>query len=144
MVFGALMSAYVAIENPKREFLLLQIQAEVSATNLMAYRKSVVRYLEVNSTATGTISDASLAAFWLPGYTRDANWTNLISSNTLYVYSTAPTRGTLEVLSEKSNNSLLMGRKHDSNGRLISARGFDTGINLPAAIPNNAIVILGR
>jgi hypothetical protein len=145
LLFGALFSTYVAIETPKQDNLLKTAQADVSVTNLIAYRKAVLRYLEVNPSTTGTISDASLAAYWLPGYIRDANWTNVISGSTLYIYSTASvTRSTLDLLYVKSQNSAMIGRKHDTNGKLISANGFDTGVNLPAAIPSNAIVILGK
>lgn len=145
VLFGSLFSMYLAIETPKQDNLYKNVQADVSVTNLIAYRKAVIRYLEVNPAATGTVTDASLSAYWLPGYIRDANWTNVISGGTLFVYSTATvTRSTLDFLYVKSQKSSMIGRKHDTNGKLISANGFDTGINLPAAIPSNAIVILGK
>lgn len=145
LLFGALFSAYVAIETPKQDSLLKTAQADVSVTNLIAYRKAVLRYLEANPTTTGTVADASLASHWLPGYIRDANWSNVITGGTLYVYSTTTvTRSTLDLLYAKSQNSVMIGRKHETNGKLISANGFDTGINLPVAIPSNAIVILGK
>lgn len=145
MVFGALFASYVAIETPKQERLLTDVSADVSATNFMAYRNSVIDYLEVNPAATGNITDASLAPYWLTGYIRDANWSNLVSGGTLFVYSTAATTAnTKNFIYKKAKKSSLVGTKNAGTGRLQSVNGFDTGINLPAAIPNNAIVLLGK
>lgn len=136
---------YVAIDTPKKAEAVVIAKADVSATNFLSYRSAVRKYLQANPGATGVISDASLAAFWQLGYVRDANWTNLVDGGALYVYSTAPVEnGTLEAIWNRSSENALVGTKSPVNGNLRSFNGFDTGITLPAGIPNNAVVMMGR
>lgn len=144
--FGAIFMAYVAVDAPKKESSMVVLKADVSATNFVAYRRAVLRYLDANPGATGTISDASLATYWLPGYIRDAKWTNLVSGGALYVYSTSTDTApnTLDAIKSKSPENPLLGTKAAASGRLTSYNGFDTGITLPASIPNNVIVLMGR
>lgn len=144
-VFLALVTFYVSQDLPRKEAAQVAAVADVSATNLLAYRSAVQAFLVANPAATGTIDDASLAAHWLPGYVRRPEWTNLVASGTVFVYSTAVmSNGTVFSLREKSGESLLVGTKNTSTGRLQSATGIDTGINLPAAIPIGAVVMMGR
>lgn len=145
LFFGATVMAYTVIDAPKKEAAVMTIAADVDATNFMAYRRAVQAYLQINPSATGTVNDAALAGYWLPGYIRDPNWTNVIDNNSLYVYSTSVlASGTLEAMWKKSSENLLVGIKNSANGRLRSFNGFDTGIVLPLAIPNNAVVMMGR
>lgn len=144
-VFLALVTFYVGQDIPNKASVQRTAVADVSATNLLAYRAAVLAYLAANPSATGTISDANLAAHWLPGYTRRPEWTHLIASGTVFVFSSGVmNNGTAYSLREKSGESLLVGTKNTTTGRLQSATGVDTGINLPAAIPNGAVVMLGR
>lgn len=143
--FGAVFMAYVAVDSPKRQVEATTLAADVSATNFLAYRRAVQKYLQDNPSATGEITDTSLAGYWLQGYIRNTNWTNLVDGSALYIYaqsSVAPV--TLESLWSKSSDSALLGTKNPANGRLRSYNGFDTGITLPASIPNNAVVMIGR
>ena len=144
-VFLALVTFYVSQDLPRKEAAQVAAVADVSATSLLAYRAAVQAYLRANPAATGTITDAMLAPHWLPGYVRRPEWTNSVSSGTLFVYSIAVmNNGTVYSLREKSGESLLVGTKNTSTGRLQSATGIDTGINLPAAIPSGAVVMMGR
>lgn len=144
-LFASLFALYLTVQIPKEEKFSTEVAADVSATNFVAYRKAVQKYLEVNPGATGTISDASLTPYWLPGYIRDANWTNVISGGTLFVYSTTTLKhNTVNSIYNKSMKSSLVGTKDTGTGHLQSPNGFDTGVVLPAAIPNNALVILGK
>jgi hypothetical protein len=143
--FGAVIMYYTAIDVPAKEQAIQQVTADVSATNFIAYRKAVQKYLLANPSFSGTVSDTSLTAFWLPGYVRNPNWTNLVSGGTLYVFSTtAVSHGTIDAIRAMSGESVLFGTKSPTTGRLVAYNGFDTGIVLPAAIPNNAIVMMGR
>lgn|GEM_PF-4338980 len=143
--FGSLFAAYSAIQIPKEQIFTMQAAADISACNFMAYRVSVQKYLQSNPSATGTIPDSALSGYWLPGYIRDPNWSNLVSGGSLFVYSTnVPSQSLVEQVFERSNESFLIGRKNTLTGRLESARGLDTGVLLPASIPNNALVILGK
>lgn len=143
--FGAIFMAYTAADTPKKEAAMTRIAADVSATNFLAYRRAVQGYLAANPGAVGAIADASLGPYWLAGYIRDARWASMVDSGALYVYSsTAPVSNTLDALHQKSTENLLLGTKDAVTGRLKSYNGFDTGIPLPAGIPNNAIVMMGR
>lgn len=143
--FGAIFMAYVAVDTPQRESSMVVLKADVSATNFVAYRRALQRYLAANPGATGTITDGSLGPYWLPGYVRDPKWANAVIGGTLYVYSTSSAASnTLDALKSKSPENPLLGTKTPATGRLRSYNGFDTGIVLPAGIPNNAIVMIGQ
>lgn len=143
-VFLALVTYYVGQDIPRKEAVSVYATADVSATNFLAYRQAVRGYVAANPAATGTIDDAQLAAYWVPGYIRRAEWTNLVSGGTLYVFSsTVVPRGTVGSLSKKSSESILVGTKSATTGRLQSASGIDTGVNLPAAIAGGALVMMG-
>lgn len=143
-VFLALVVFYTGQDIPRKEAVSHAIGANVSATNFLAYRGALRAYLAVNPMASGSIDDAALTAFWLPGYIRNANWSNLVQGGKLYVYSTSiPEIGTAQQLFSMSNRSALVGTKNASTGRLIAGSGLDTGITLPAAIPDGAVVMLG-
>lgn len=143
--FGALFAAYSAAEIPKEQAFAMEAKADVEATNYIAYRKAVLKYLESNPSFTGVISDASLTPYYLPGYIRNPNWTNLVDGTTVYVYATtAPSNNVIDTVYKKSNESLLVGKKNSVSGNLQSMTGLDTGILLPVSIPNNALVILGK
>lgn len=145
VLFGSIFAAYSAMDIPQRQSQAIQIAADVSATNFIAYRKAVQQYLAANPATTGVIDDSALGPYWKPGYIRNATWTNLVSGNALYVYSNgAVAANTLDSLHQKSRENVLFGTKNASSGRLISYNGFDTGVNLPGSIPNNAIVMMGR
>lgn len=142
--FTALITLYTSFSIPKQVEQLNAATTDVSATNLMAYRTSVVNYLIANPAATGVVADVTLSAYWLPGYIRDANWTNVITGGALYIYSTAAVKPeTAYAVFKKSGKSALVGTKNAA-GHLNSAIGVDTGVVLPAAIPLNAIVIFGE
>lgn len=143
-LFVALISFYSVSMMSSDAEATTRITADSSAVNFMAYRNTVVKYYQANPAATGVIADATLAGFWYPGYIRDPNWTNLIVSGQLYVFSTVAVNPmVLDDLYSKSSNNVLLGTKNAVTGRLQSANGFDTGINLPAAIPNGAMVLMG-
>lgn len=145
LFFAAAVMVYTAVDTPAKQVAATTITGDVSTTNFLAYRRAVQGYLQANPSATGTIADADLAGYWLPGYIRNPNWTNVIVGSTLYIYSTAAVAPvTLETLWGKSSDNSLIGTKNPANGRLRSYNGFDTGITLPASIPNNAIVMIGR
>jgi hypothetical protein len=119
--------------------------ADAAATSLLAYRHTVVDFLNANPAFAGTVPDASLAFPW--GYRPDVRWTHLVQGGgTLYVYEAAPnpraTSQLLDQLHRKTLASFTVGR--NAAGTLVSANGFVTGIAVPAAVPNGAILIVGR
>lgn len=143
-VFLALVTFYTGQDMPRKEAVTSAVVSDVSATNFLAYRSAARAYLAANPGASGVIDDAALSPYWLPGYNRNPLWTNLVQGGTLFVYATAATeRGTVHRLFELTKRSVLVGTKNASTGRLMSGMGLDTGINLPAAIPDGAVVMIG-
>lgn len=119
--------------------------ADAGATSLLAYRQAVIDYLNANPTFTGTVPDASMTFPW--GYVRDPRWTNhVLSGGTLYVFEAAAysprTDQVLDQLYRKTMQSFSVGR--NSGGQLVGATGFSTGILVPAAVPNGALLIVGK
>lgn len=145
VVFGTALATYMVAELPERKAAEIELTADVSATNFIAYRAAVQKYLQDNSNATGTVSDAALTAYWVPGFQRNLPWTNVINGGALYIYSTTNyPPNTLDRLKKKSPHFQLLGTKNPNTGRLISYAGFDTGIDLPTSIPANALIMMGR
>lgn len=142
LVGAMLLAVSLAINVPAQEQQARTLTADVAATNFYAYRAAVINYLVANPGATGTIADGSLT--FLPGYIRDARWTNVIQGGTLFVYSTGTESiDSVTTIYQKGGNSLLIGKKAAS-GNLVGATGIDSGIALPAAIPAGAITIVGN
>jgi hypothetical protein len=144
-LFMALVAMYSVHTVPEQEQQMINARASVNATNFMAYRRALVDYVASNPTATGEVDDDELEPFYLPGYTRNTNWRNMVSGATIFVYSTEPMEKVTQYrIYEMSGNSLLVGHKNASTGRLVSITGMDTGVNVPAAIPNAAFVMMGN
>jgi hypothetical protein len=119
--------------------------ADAGATSLLAYREAVIDYLNANPGFTGTVPDSALSFGW--GYARDARWTNLVQvGSALYVYEKTPgsehTDQVLDQLYRKTVSSFMVGR--NAGGLLVSANGFATGVAVPAAVPNGAILMVGK
>jgi hypothetical protein len=91
------------------------------------------------------VPDASLSFPW--GYVRDARWTHLVlAGGALYVYEVSAnsprTDQMLDLLYRKTLSSFMVGR--NAGGTLVSANGLATGVAVPAAVPNGAILIFGK
>lgn len=143
--FVMIMTVYSAMNATQQDVARTNATADVSATNVIAYKASLVKYLNVNTTASGNIVDASLT---MPtGLVRDTNWTNSVVGGTLFVYEATPstTSNVLENIYAKTDKSIMVGRSNGTN--LINARGFNTGIAIPATtppIPTGSIVMVGK
>ena len=145
LFFIAMVSLLSALYVPEQEAKTTTAIADVGATSFLAYRESVIDYLNVTPGFTsGTVPDALLTPIW--GYQRDARWTNTVSGGTLYVYETAAnsanTAVLLDTLYRKTATSFTVGR--NNTGALISANGFATGMTVPATVPNGAILMIGK
>jgi len=142
--FVAMVSLLGALYVPAQQAQAAHAVADVGATSLLAYRESVINYLNATPGFTGTVPDASLTFTW--GYQRDPRWTNVISGGALYVYETVAnspnTSMMLDQLYQKTAKSFMVGR--NVSGVLVSANGFSTGVTVPAAVPNGAILIVGK
>jgi len=144
MFFIAMMSLLGALYVPAQQAQTVHAVADISATSLLAYRQSVIDFLNSNQGFSGTVPDSSLVFIW--GYQRDLRWTHTVSGGTLYVYeATANSPNTsllLDQLYRKTASSYMVGR--NVSGTLISANGFSTGITVPALIPNGTLLIIGK
>ncbi len=137
-----LTTSYIVLDERERTSQLVEVQGDVAATNFLAYREAVVKYLNANPTATGTIADGSLT--WSLGFIRNANWTHVISGGQLYVYSNAaPPAGMLQRVVSKTSGYLMVGVKNAS-GNLVSGTGSVITAALPGSIPVGALAFVGR
>lgn len=142
LFFIAMVSLAAAMHVPAQEARMVKAVANVGATSALAYRESVVNYLNANPSFSGTVPDSALTFLW--GHVRDPSWTNLVSGGALYVYETSPsnTPELLDELYRKTMASYMVGR--NAAGMLVSAKGFGTGVAVPVAVPNGAILIVGK
>lgn len=137
-----LTTSYIVLDERARTSQLMEVQGDVAATNFLAYREAVVRYLNVNPTATGTVADGSLT--WTLGYIRDTRWTHVITGGQLYVYSTgSPPAGMVQMVKSKTSGYLMVGLKNAS-GNLVNGTGSIITTTLPGSIPVGALVFVGR
>ncbi len=143
MFFVAIVSLALALHAPEQEAQVATAIADVGATSVLAYRVSVVDYLNSNASFVGTVPDSSLTPLW--GATRDSRWTNLVvAGGALYVYETSnnSSSGVISALYEKTGKSIYVGR--NMSGSLVSANGFASGITVPAGVPDGSITIFGK
>ena len=118
--------------------------ADAAATSFLAYRQGVIDYLNANPTFTGTVPDAVITFPW--GYVRDPRWTNLVpSGGTLYVFEASAhsshTDQVIDQLQRKALRSATVGR--NTAGRLVGATGL-VGLTVPAAVPEGALLMIGK
>ncbi len=143
LFFVAMLSLVMALQAPVQEAQVATAKADVVATSVLAYRLSVVDYLNSNSSFVGTVPDASVTPLW--GAVRDPRWTNLVvSGGGLYVFETSNNspQGVVGALYEKTGKSIYVGR--NTSGILVSSTGFATGITVPGGVPDGAITIFGK
>ncbi len=136
---------YTASEPAQKMEVQAKLVAEVAATNFLAYRNAVQRYLQANPSATGTIDNTALTPFFPLGYITDSRWSNTITSGIFHVYTVStPPPGLLNQVRARAQDDLLLGTKDATTGQLRAYSGLDTGIALPTSIATGAIVMLGR
>lgn len=143
--FLSMVALLGALYTPVQEEQANTALADAASTSFLAYRESVINYLNATPGFTGVVPDTSLTYLW--GYQRDTRWTNIVTvAGSLYVYeSTVNTPNTstmLDQLYRKTANSFMVGR--NASGSLVSANGFATGVTVSPAVPNGALVIAGK
>ncbi|WP_375122201.1 type IV pilus biogenesis protein PilM [Pseudomonas sp. LW8] len=113
--------------------------AEVKAVSdsLMLYRNFVASYAVANPTQTGSVSDASLS---LPNwYIRNPGFGNYISPGSSYVFYAQSLPGLVGHLAKRTESTNV---GVNQNGVLIAPNKINSGILLPAQIPNGAVVLV--
>jgi hypothetical protein len=145
LFFAAAAAGLAALYVPARQAAQELAAADAAATSLLAYREAVIDYLNAHPSFSGTVADASLVYPW--GYARDARWSHLVlAGGALYVYqasgSAAASAQLLERLHARTQRSWMVGRQ--SAGQLVSAGGVATGIAVPVAVPDGAVLFVGK
>jgi|SRR5581483_6788834 len=115
---------------------LLPYRTAALAANFLQYRNAVIEYVEQNPGFAGSVSTTTLVNGGLlpSGYRAIGNWTNQTASGQTVVYGSMPMDGVASVL-EQSDGDYSIGI--NNAGRLFSPLYGDTGITVPAYVPNN-------
>lgn len=122
-----------------------KIDAETFTGDMLGYRRAIIDFNTANPLFTGTVSSAQMAPYLLWGDSiTTVGLNNVITANNLYVwYTGTATTSQASLLLKKLGGSLLVGYKRSGNLWTIHNQTTDTGIALPATIPDNALVIVG-
>lgn len=106
--------------------------------NMLVYRNAVAKYATNNPLASGSIADSALG---LPTwYRKHASLGNYISTGRTYVFYTGGDLPGLVGSLHAKTESAAVGV--NSSGALTTPTRGDTGIALPAGVPNQAVVLL--
>lgn len=140
--FAAMVALATVLHVPNQIAAQEQAIADSASTAILAYRESVINYLNTNSAFVGVVPTTSMLPPW--GYTPDGRWANIVANGSLYVYESTPSGapGLLDTVYNQTQKSHTVGR--NASGFLVSAKGLSTGIAVPAAVPNGAILIYGK
>ncbi|MEB0221349.1 type IV pilus biogenesis protein PilM [Pseudomonas sp. AB12(2023)] len=130
-------SSYFLGENNKAALdTLTQGETQAIAKNMLLYKNAVAAFVDANPSTTGAIPDSSLA---LPSWFRTIQGvTNYVESGHVYIY--AAGRPALASAIFSQTQALTVGI--NQSGRLVNPISGDTGIILPAVIPNLSVVTL--
>lgn len=141
-LFSALIVMTSAATAPVEIQRIAQAKAETRADNFLGYRRAVLDFREANPGYNGSATASQLAAYAYWGDTFEAGLGNLISGGRVYVWQAPPfLPGEAQALSNKLHGSYSVGIKR--GGTLWTQRGqfvTNTGITLPASIPEGALV----
>lgn len=113
--------------------------AEVKAVSgsMLLYRNLVASYASANPAQTGSVSDASLS---LPNwYVRNPGFGNYVSPGSSYVFYTESLPGLVGELAKRTESTNV---GINRNGVLTAPNKVNSGIVLPAQIPNGAVVLV--
>jgi hypothetical protein len=122
-----------------------QARGEIQATNFLAYRDAVQRYINANPSFSGTITGSDLNAYRRFGDVLETDFNNQVTGGRFYVWQRPPVDPyTRNAVYRKTQHSLLVGQKQ--GGVLWTVAGSsigNTGIPLPTTIPEGALVAFG-
>lgn len=120
-------------------------QADILATQAILFHRAARCHLDANPGYNGPIGwdEAMASDCTAHGLHQPSGLGALVSTDTLYVYSTAPaTPAALDQLAQKMNRSPRVAR--NAHGTLVSVYGTLNGMTAPGNIPNGALVIVGK
>lgn len=130
-------STLVRFDQTHQSINMDSAEVVAQADNLLVYRNQVTAYLEANPSFTGAVSDSMLS---MPSwYQKTPGASNYLQAGISYVYLSSPLPGVIGVLAQRTE-SITVGVSQA--GKLNSPRAVNTGIALPAQVPQGAVVIV--
>lgn len=112
-------------------------EVKVVSGSMLLYRNLVDSYASANPTQTGSVSDASLS---MPNwYVKNPGLGNYITPGGSYVYYTQQLPGLVGELAKRTESTNV---GVNQNGVLIAPNKVNSGIVLPAQIPNGSVVLV--
>lgn len=133
VVVGAMFS----LDQRQQNAALQNADLQAQAGSLWVYRNKVSVYSENHPTYSGAVPDSALS---LPDwYNKAPDLSNYLASGRSYVYMRSPAPGLLNTLATRSE-AITVGT--NQGGVFYSANSGNTGIALPAQIPQGALVVL--
>ncbi len=133
VVVGALFS----LDQRQQTTALRDAELQAQAGSLWVYRNQVSAYSESNPSYAGTVPDGALG---LPQwYSKTPDLSNYLAGGRSYVYVSSPSPGLVSVLAQRSD-AVTVGT--NKGGLFYSTKSGNTGIALPAQIPQGAAVVL--
>jgi hypothetical protein len=132
------LAGHVALSGQASQVLAAPARAGDLAQNMAVYRTAVVAYVAAHAGFRGAVADGDLI---LPSwYVRLPWWRNHVADGMVTVYAVPPPTGFVVELQRLAGGSMLAGEAR--GGRLHAPAFGDTGIALPAVVPDLAPVWL--
>jgi hypothetical protein len=136
-IFSLSALIFSSMQKSKEEIIVSGDLAAVTS-NVLTYRNAVARYALNNPLASGVIADTSLG---LPSwYRKHGSLGNYVSAGRSYVFYTGGDMPGLVGAIYAKTESTAVGT--NASGVLNTPARGNTGIALPAQVPNQAVVIL--
>lgn len=131
-----LVTSLMAQSNRASETASDRNEAAAINGNMRVYRNAVISYAANNPTASGTIADAALG---LPSwFNHMPAVSNIVVAGKGYVFYSSVTPGLAYEITKATDNSILIGINR--GGMLINPLSGNSGIALPAGIPEGSVV----
>lgn len=137
LLVALLVSDYMLSENVNNsEKDSIASENQAISGNMQVYKNAVVRFVELTPAASGAIPDSKLT---LPGwYSRIQGVSNYVVGGKVYVYYS----GRAELASVIANRTESLTVGVNRGGVLMHPQAGNTGIALPAVIPESSVVIM--
>ena len=139
LLFAVLLSAAVFFDSEQTTLTRNLAVTEISAvsSSMLVYRNIVANYAYANPAMTGSAPDVLLT---LPNwYVRPPSLSNYISAGKSYVFFSEPLPGLAGELARRTESTNV---GLNQNGVLWVPNKANSGIVLPAQIPNGSVVII--
>lgn len=135
LMFSLSVASQVEKTSKNRDMAVAEVKAVTGS--MLLYRNLVASYATANPTQAGSVNDVSLN---LPNwYVRNPGFGNYVSLGGSYVFYTESLPGLVGELARRTESTNV---GVNQNGVLIAPNKVNSGIVLPAQIPNGAVVLV--